>query len=293
MRRRLYCVFVCAFVWAASLVAQNVFVLPSGTGSSVTVFGADPFTQSASLNVSPAGSFVFAGPNGKYYIVSNVGNGNPTVAAVTQNSDGSFGTVRNVGSFSGAVAADISPDGRYLVVQSSNALNIIDTSADTSQTVFYGGQIVDFAISADSKKAYVLNSTTTLNQVIALDLKTATNGTSNAIQGTPSAISVGPTGRVYVSTSSALLEVDPTSLTTTRSIPVPGRPGKVSITPDGNLGVAINQTPTINGNAAFVFDLNLRTVLATIPSSSFSGAILSQIVPVSNNRAIAYSSTAQ
>src|SRR5690349_66758 len=143
MRRRLYCALAFVLLFSACLTAQNVFVLPPSSSSNVTVFSAiDPFVQTAVLNITPSGILVLAGPNNKFYIISNVGNGSPTVAAVSQNPDGTFGAIKNVGSFVGALAAAISPDGKRLVVQSSGALNIIDTSNDTVSTVFLGGQIV-------------------------------------------------------------------------------------------------------------------------------------------------------
>src|ERR1051325_3300295 len=111
--RRLYCAFAFALLFSLSLAAQNVFVLPSGSSTNVTVFSADPFSQSAVLNVAAAGITVLAGPNGKYYIISNVGNGNATVAVVTQNSDGTFSAVKNVASLLGALAAVMAPDGKH------------------------------------------------------------------------------------------------------------------------------------------------------------------------------------
>src|ERR1700676_2490277 len=121
--RRLYCVLAFAAMFAACLAGQNVFVLPPSSSSTVTVFGADPFSQTAAFNATSSGILVLAAPNKKYYIISNVGNGSPTVAAVTQNPDGSFSAPKNVGSFIGALAAAISPNGRWLVVQSGSAGN--------------------------------------------------------------------------------------------------------------------------------------------------------------------------
>jgi len=114
MRRRLYCALAFALLFSACLAAQNVFVLPPASSSNVAVFSADPFAQTAVLNVTSSGILVLAAPNNKFYIISNVGNGNPTVAAVTQNADGTFSAVKNVSSFIGALAAAISPNGRWL-----------------------------------------------------------------------------------------------------------------------------------------------------------------------------------
>src|SRR5260370_42605212 len=119
MRRRLNCALAFALLFSACLAAQNVFVLPPPSSSTVTVFNADPFAQTSVLNVTPSGILVLAAPNNKFYIISNIGNGSPTVAAISQNADGTFSGVKNVGSFAGALAAAISPDGRWLVVQSA------------------------------------------------------------------------------------------------------------------------------------------------------------------------------
>src|ERR1051326_1379775 len=264
MTRRLYCVLAFTLLFSACLAAQNVFVLPPSSSSAVTVFSADPFSQTAVLNVTSSGIQVLAAPNNKFYIISNVGNGSPTVAAVTQNPDGSFSSVKNVGSFIGALAAQMSPDGRRLVVQSSGGLNLIDTSTDIVIPVSLGGQIQDFAISADSSRAFVVNTSTSFNQIVAIDLKTGTTIATAPVIGTPNNVAVGPTSRVYVSTTGAVLELDPLTIATTRTIQLTGRPGRLSFTPDGKLGLAVNLTTTINGTAAFIFDLNTRSLLPSI-----------------------------
>ena len=95
-------------------------------------------------------------------------------------------------------------------------------------------------------------------------------------------------------TTNALLEIDPTSLAVRNTISVTGTPGKLSVTPNGALGVAVNQNP-VTSFALFIFDLKAKTI-SSLSSFFTTTAIpnqLSQIFPISDNRAYAYSSSTQ
>src|SRR6266481_2594764 len=130
--------FVVPGLLAVSLSAQNVFVLPAQSGSvTPTVFNADPFNQAAVL--SGAGfstTFAFAGPSGKFYLVSNTSNG------TIQVTDSSFANLHTAANVVGVLSAAITPDAkRIFEVSSGGILNILDTSTDTLTVngSFYGG----------------------------------------------------------------------------------------------------------------------------------------------------------
>lgn len=276
---------------SGALSAQNVFVLPALFGTTnATVFTADPFNQAAVLStVGSAATFAFAGPNGKFYIVSNTSTG------TVQVTDSTFANLRGIANLAGAITAAMSPDGKRLVeVSSGGFLNVIDTSTDTLTiaAAYFGGQILDIAFSLDSTKVYVLVGTAQGNLVAVADLKTGLANLTVPVSGTATGLSVGPNGVVYVSTQGAVLELDPNSFATRFTINVIGRPGKLYFTPDGKTGIAVNQTP-VTGTEAFIVDLGSRTLTASIPSTSFNGATLDRIVPVGNNRVLGFSSQSQ
>src|SRR5579859_3990788 len=99
MRSRLFSVraFAVIMLLLSGLAAQDVFVLPGGSGTiTPTVFSANPFNQVAVLSGAGFGtSFVFAGPGGKFYLISNTSNG------TIQVTDGTFANLKTVGNVDG------------------------------------------------------------------------------------------------------------------------------------------------------------------------------------------------
>lgn len=309
MRRSLLRIYPFALlaVFAACLPAQNVFVLPAQSSGSpnVAVFAADPFNATASpINLNPnsaagyiaAATFVVPASNGKYYIVSNSsGSVNPTVVSVTQNPDGSFGAATPVAaSLAGALDAVITPDGKWLyVVSGAGLVTLIDASKDTiaGSSLYYGGNVAGIAPSLDSKTVFILTNGAGGAHLSAVPAATGAIVNPVSIPGTATGLAVGPNGLAYASTQNGVLELDPVTHKPRFTFAVSGRPGNLAFTPDGKLGIAVNQTPS-TGPALFVFDLVGHTVATTIPDSSFNGATLDQVLPVSNNRVFAYSSSA-
>ncbi len=292
MRRRIPAFALFALL-SASLSAQNLFLLPGLSAStSGAVFTADPFTQAAALNTATNATYAFAGPAGKFYIVSNTSTNTVQVA-----SNGNFGALQTVANFVGASSAAVSPDGtRLLVVSSGGVLNIVNTTTDTvlASNIYLGGPVIDIAVSLDSTRAFALVAAAASNELTVVNLSSGTLVSGVALPGgAPTGVSVGPNGLVYVSEQGAVLQLDPNSYAVQFTMSVNGRPGRAYFTPDGAQAIAGNLTPA-TGPAAFVFNLSSRTVSNSIPSTSFpSNVVLDTIVPVGNNRVIAYSSAAQ
>jgi len=276
------------------LSAQNVFVLPAQSGSvTPTVFNADPFNQTAVLSGAGfATTFAFAGPSGKFYLVSNTSSG------TIQVTDSTFANLHTAVNVVGVLAAAITPDGKRLFETSSGGiLNILDTSTDTltANGAFYGGPIQDLAPSLDSTKGYAIISALSGFSVAIFDARTGAsiNTIPLGITANATAISVAPTGLVYVSTQGAVLELDPNNYSVRRTISVTGRPGKLFFTPDGKTGLAVNVSQ-VGGTAVYEFDMPTRTLRNSVPQTSFpSGITIDRIVPVGNNRALAYSTAFQ
>ena len=310
MRRCLPTKFAFALIAMASvgLAAQDVFVLPaSSSGSSnVAVFTADPFNAvAAPINLNPnsasgyisAASFLVPGPNNKYYIISNSsGASNPTVVVVTQNPDGSFTAPKAVAAnLAGALNAFITPDRKWLfVVSGAGLVTLIDTSNDNiaSLDLYFGGNVVDMAGSLDGSLVFALVNTATASHVSIINPAAATVVNTVTLSALGTGISVGPNGIVYVSTQNGIVQLNPSTYVAQFTIAVTGQPGKLYFTPDGTTGVAVNLAPS-TGPALYIVNLSTVTVTATIPSSSFGGAALTSVYPVSNNEVFAYSQSAQ
>jgi uncharacterized protein (TIGR03437 family) len=293
MRRRL-CVsaFALPLLISACVSAQNVFVLPAQSGSiTPTVFSADPFNQTAVLpGAGFASTFAFAGPGGKFYLVSNTSSGTIQVM------DSTFASLRTVANVVGVITAAMTPDAKHLFeVSSGGVLNILDTSTDTLSAtgVYYGGAIIDLTPSIDSTKGYAIVSLPFGFSVVVFDARTGAtiNTVTLGAASNATGVSVAQNGLVYVSTNAAVLELDPNTYSVRRTTTVVGRPGKLSFTTDGKTGLAVNLNP-VTGTAAYEFDMATRTLRNSIPQTALpTGITINQIVPVGNNRAIAYSSS--
>lgn len=281
-------------LFSFDLNAQTAFLLPGQNGISPNVTGVSvsPLSQIETFQATNSAYNALArSDGGEYYIISN----SSANTVITTNSI--LGNVEPlIGFGSGAAAAIRTPDGQKILVAAGN-LQIIDVANDSlpaASGISVGGTAVDLAASIDSTRAFVLVNTGAGYELNAVDLRLFQSVKTLSIAGTPSGVTVGPDGLVYVGTANALLEIDPNSLTVLNSIAVTGLPGKVSFTPDGTLGVAVNQTP-VTSFALFIFDMNAKAL--TSFSSFFTTTALpnalSQIFVVSNNRAYAFSSSTQ
>ncbi|HTS48731.1 MAG TPA: hypothetical protein VMH05_12350 [Bryobacteraceae bacterium] len=281
-------------LFALNLNAQTAFILPgqNGVTPDVTGFSVSPFAQITTLEATTSAYEALArSDGGEYYIISN----SAANTVITTNSI--LGNVQPlIGFGSGAVAAIRTPDGQKILVAAGNLqiINVANDSLLDPSGVDVGGTAVDIAASIDSTRAFVLVNTGAGYQLSAVDLRLFTSVGTLSIAGTPSGVTVGPNGLVYVGTTNALLEIDPTSLAVRNTITVTGTPGKLAFTPNGKLGLAVNQTP-VTSFALFIFDLNAKT-LSSLSSFFTTTAIpnaLSQIFPISDNRAYGYSSSTQ
>ncbi len=276
-----------------SLPAQNVFVLPTLSGSTnPTVFTADPFTQAAVISAAATNTtWAFAGPANTFYLVSN------TNEDTVQATGSSFSSLSTIANLTGATYAAITADGTRLLVESGGGLlTIIATSNNSivNTDLFLGGTVIDLALSIDSARAFALVSSSAGLQLSVVNLSTGALIHTYALPGTTgTGLSVSPSGLIYVSTQNAVLEVDPNTLGVRYTSVATGQPGRLYFTADGKTGVAVNQTP-VDGTEGFVFNLATGALIANIPQTSVtSNVTLDQIVPVNDNRVIAYSSESQ
>jgi len=285
-RKLLFNFLLCAMASAQFAQSQNVFVTPPGDGvlRPVSRFTADPFQPAGSAISAAQDTFlVLAAPSGnKYYFIGK--SGNDTVVIT----DSSFNVVarRNLGT--GASAAAVTPDGRYVVI-AAGSIQILDTSSDQIiGQIDAGVQPNDVAVT--STRAFAVSNSS--SRLTAIDLNTRSAVGSVPI-GVPFAVAVGPTGFVYVSARNILYEINPNDLSFRNGagINVNGDPGKPVFVPDtsGNLRVLLPNANPGTGSSLIVVDLVTRTQSPV----AGGGVVLDRIVPVSPNRAYAISTGQQ
>jgi uncharacterized protein (TIGR03437 family) len=284
-----FCLFLPSLVLQAQ-TQQNVFALPgaNSTGSAVQVFSANPFNTNSSFTAGPGTFLVVAKPDGsKFYAIAN--SGSSTVTVVPNN----FSSPRSIaGLGTQATAAAISEDGKRLAV-AAGSLHIFDTSTDTDLTpngvnVGAGVTVFDVAASLDGTTFYALGSNTAGGSVLA-----AVNASSPAatatlpITGPTIGVAVGPNALIYVSAPNQILEINPTTLTTTSSVPIQvnAKPGKLVFTPDGLYALAVNQTP-ITGSSVLLIGISSHAVVSTVGNI---GVGLDRLLVINSTSVLAYS----
>ncbi|MBK5294906.1 MAG: hypothetical protein JJE04_24910 [Acidobacteriia bacterium] len=282
---------------ADSLLADNVFVFPTFTGSSTgtaQVFRGTPLTQVATFSASTEALVLLRKPAAiaadvKYYVIGRSGS---NTLQVLNSTFTPVGPALSLGQT--VTAAGISPDGKRLLIMAGN-LQIFDTATDTQiQTGFLDVGIAptELAFSQDSRRAFLVSP--------AAQRVTAVNLTDNTVAGqiplpgvTAGSIATGPNAFIYVSTQGRVLEIDPRPATidsnaVRRQFTLQGaNVGRLHFTPDGTRALAVNQSPQ-SGALLFFFSLDLVSSGFTQLSSSgegLSGFAFDKIDITGNDRA--------
>ncbi|HLK20744.1 MAG TPA: hypothetical protein VKT81_17440 [Bryobacteraceae bacterium] len=283
----------CTGLLVSNLQADDVAALPgyNSLGANVAVFGVNPLLSTSTFTAGDSTFILLPKPDGtKFYVVAK-STSNPVTSV-----DANFQNPKLLATFvTTPSAAAITPDGGKVVV-AAGTLHIFETVKDQEQVaggINTGVNIFDVALSLDGKTAYALGTTTAGgSQLNAIDLTTNTKANPvYGISGTATGVSVGPNGRVYVSTQNQVIELDPATLlpTTGGLIGVNALPGRLVFTPDGRYGLAVNNTPA-TGQAILFFDLNAHTLANFIPSQNAPNTVFDTLLPASNTTVFAYSS---
>lgn len=265
MHRKWLCIptaIACLFAQAA--LARNIFVTSGDYSTSVVAtFSSDPLIFGTNIG-GLGGAFKVlpsASPT-KYYVISKSGTETVTVL------DGRFPNLvvgRRISIMQDATAAEVTPDRRRLLVVGPAGLQIIDTANELSLVLAgnldVGTEPIDVAASIDSTRAFVLSARST--KLTAIDLTTNQIAGSIQIGTTPSSVTVGPNGVVYVSAQNAIYEIDGYTMQARRTIGVSGQPGKLVFTPDGKFALARNES-VFSGRGAFSVDLARGTASESI-----------------------------
>jgi len=270
--------------------ARNVFVFPSSGTGPVVVY--DTNLGAPATITAPSGAFqAFSDPVGNNYMV--VSNSSAQAVTFFPKPLGSS-TSTTVSLTQAPVAAAMLPDGTKLVVLGSNNLYFIDTvSQAVTNTVQVGAGPHSMAVSNDSKSIYVLSIGS--DTMFAIDATTAQKSSQVTISG-GSAVSVSPTGLIYVSTATQILEYDPVTFVFRGAFNTQFKGGKIAFTSDGKQAIMPNLSSVgqSSGSSLAILDLNNRTVTASITIGSATAPIVpEQMFMMSPARAIGYSSRSQ
>lgn len=271
---------ISATLLTALAQTPNVFVLPpSGQAQAIPVFSGDSFSQ-LSANVIANDAFqVITTPTAKNYFITR--NAASTIVITDSLFNVQASSPKSLGA--AAVAAALTPSGRYIIVATSNNVSVLDTTSDSIVTTLAINGVVDLAIARDGSRAYVLTS----SQLSAFDLNVFSFTGSIPLSGGTAGVTVGPNGLIYVSATNILYELAPDgSLYKGQAIGLNALPGKPYIIGDslGNLrAIMVNTNPGFGGSSLITVDLGTR-VITTLP---ISGVTFDRIAPVSVNRVLA------
>ena len=233
-------------------------------------------------NSGPAATSQIVGkPDGSKFYVLGAGG--------LQTFDPTFTTPKTVNGLSGTLTqAVMSPDGRYLLVASSQSpgasvVYVLNTTSDTislTQTVtgtIPGGSspgalgsstptpgAFGIVISRDSSTAYILTSTN-VTQIIVLNLNTLQElgrapillenpRTGDTYGGHPQAFAYSPQGLLYITAGNQILELTPSNLQTCLASPSTCNPVTNVVAVNGTMG-----PPQFTPDGTMAFFVNLTT----------------------------------
>jgi uncharacterized protein (TIGR03437 family) len=244
-----------------------------------------------------AGQIIPKPDGSKFYVVGANPGGLESV-------DPTFTTFKGINGINGTIcAATITPNGQYLLVgagptcgASSNSatLYILNTSSDTivANTVPQASAgILGFAVSPDSSTAWMLIGSPSYEAVSQISLNTfAQTAHLNLPYGDLSAITLSPTGLLYVTGGGAIYEITtsapslldcyassepPLCITPISSsapnggiIQVSAKPGPLHFTPSGQVAYMINTDPVDYTGALLAMTVATHVVAIWPPPAS-------------------------
>ena len=229
-------------------VARTVFLLPNASSTTplVTAFQPDSNSVISSFAVQTAASAVIAHPTlNKYYVLAR-----STTDTLLVVDGANFNNITKRISLGQGETMALSPDGRRLVIVGGSVF-IIDTATDNLIATISdaGNSPNDVAMSLDSTRAFVLNSTQ--NRLTSIDLTNNTIAGSVSIPGVSTGVAVAPNGFLYVTAINRIFEIDGKTMLNRKEVQLNARPGKMVFTSDGKFGLTVNQTP-VTGSSVLI-----------------------------------------
>jgi len=229
------CLAICSHAAAQVNPGSSfLFQLPGAGSAGTRLLGyfADTSDLNPDLDVTngPAGaSKIIATPDGqRVYVVAGGG---------LQVFNASLQTLQPISAIAGPIRnIEITPDGKYLLVAATQFYVLStanNTIAATATTFRVSGQVTDFAISPDSQKAWLLQSSALFGSIIPINLVDLSGGTRVDIPRSGDTITLSPQGRLYVPTRNNIAEYDATTLLKLSDTVMSALPGRLRFNADG------------------------------------------------------------
>lgn len=186
--------------------------------------------------------------------------------------------------------AEITPDGKYLIVQGASLYVInIATNAIANTNLGLTGTMVDFAVTPDSKQLWVLQSFGFTTSIAPVNLSTFAVGTRTDLPYPGTRVTFSPLGQMYVTAGGRIVEYNPKTLAVIAALDVVGNPGRLYFTPDGLRAYYLNQNPENSARSIQTFRTAQRDITEWPPFSFTQTApYFDELIIVSNDRLFAY-----
>lgn len=269
---------VLSCLFGQTVAASNLISLPrEGSGGTTGyIYSSEPFAQIGTFAADPAAFDAVWHPTAsKFYVFTK----SSTKSITVFNGSAPFAERSSTNNIPNISAARISPDGRRLYVL-SGALRIFDTFNDQEVVgINTGGRPIDVDFSLDSSRAFILNDN---GSVVAIDTTTNQIVSTLSLANNPNSLMVGPTGFIYVTTSSAVLEIDGRASLATVGNPI-GITGvnctRIQFVPDGSRFVTACQS----GGTTNIYSIE---TLARTLSQTTSSFVADRLRVISNTSAL-------
>ncbi len=280
MHKLLFSLTVLSCLFSQTVAASNLISLPrDGSGGTTGyIYSSEPFAQIGTFAVDPAAFDAVWHPTAsKFYVFTK----SSQKSVAVYNGTSPFAERSFTNNIPNITTARISPDGRRLYVL-SGSLRIFDTVNDQEVVgINTGGRPIDVDFSLDSSRAFILNDN---GSVVAVDTITNQVVSTLPLANNPNSLMVGPTGFVYVTTSSAVLEIDGRGSLATVGNPI-STTGvnctRVQFVPDGSRFVTACQS---GGTTNFY---SVETISRTISQTS-TPFVAERVRVVSSTTALLY-----
>lgn len=318
---------VCLCVLACMVASAQPQSTPPGTGYVVELpggassgfefqgylYNGTSLTRSFDANGPANATTMLALPSGSKYYMLGAGAGG------LQSVDPTFTTFKAINGITGVTCtAALTTDGKYLFVGAANtcsasassALYIIDTSTDAvvPNSVSLTGAILGFAMSQDSKTAYMLTNGPFNSTVTAIDVGTRTQSAQVVLPaGAAVSISISPIGLVYVAVQNEVFEITPNAASgsqcdnTFEEVPplcvtptgqiknILAVPGPMHFTPAGDYLYLVNTNLAVGGRSVFQINLLNKTVASWPPPASGNAPLFTDVYVAGENEVFAVS----
>ncbi|MEP6962603.1 MAG: hypothetical protein ABI995_11035, partial [Acidobacteriota bacterium] len=257
----------------------------AGTGNRLLGYFANVSDLNPDLDTQgPAhASKILATPNGERFYI--VGDG------PLQSVDATLQNFQTLNSVIGPIrSAKLTPDGKYLLVAGAD-FYVINTATNAIAATNLGvsGTLLDFAVSRDSKKAYLLHNFTVSSAITPVNLETLVAAPRVDITRAALSLDMSPLGKLFAASGNVITEYDPATLAVTYEAILSVTPGPLHFTSDGARVYFINRTPSVGGRPIYSMRTDTHEVSEwNLANTGTTPPIFDDVYIAGNDRIFAY-----